>query len=42
MSMYFNMFITYLSNINCNCVMSIDYHDNFSKRMRNLYNKFEI
>ena len=42
MAMYLNVFITYLSNINCNFVMSFDYYDNFPKRMRNLNNKFEI
>jgi len=31
--------INYLSNINCNYMLSFDYHDNLLNRMRN--NKFE-
>ena len=42
MAMYLNVFITYLSSINCNFVMSFDYYDNFPERMINLNNKFEI
>ena len=36
MAMYLNVFITYLSSINCNFVMSFDYYDNFPERIINL------
>ena len=34
MIMYLNVFINYLSNINCKFVMRFGYHDNLLKRMR--------
>ena len=34
MAMYLNVPINYLSNINCNYVISFDYYDNLLKRMR--------
>ena len=41
MTMYLNVSINYLSNINFNYVMSFDYDNNLLKRMRNLNNTFE-
>ena len=32
---------SYLSNINCNYMISFNYHDNLFKKIRNLINKFE-
>ena len=34
MAMYLNVPINHLSNINCNYVMSFDYHNNLLKKMR--------
>ena len=34
MATYLNVPINYLSNINCNYVISFDYYDNLLKRMR--------
>ena len=36
MAVYLNVRINYLSNFNCNYVISFDYHDNLLKRMGNL------
>ena len=36
MTIYLNVRINYLSNFNCNYVISFDYHDNLLKRMGNL------
>ena len=41
MATYLNVPIYYLSNINCNYVISFNYYDNLLKRMRNLNDKFK-
>ena len=38
MTMYLNVPINNLSNVNCKFVMRFDYHDNLLKRMRNSNN----
>ena len=38
MTMYLNVPINYLRNINCKFVIRFDYYDNLLKRMRNLNN----
>ena len=41
MTMYLNVSINYLRNINFNYVMSFDYDNNLLKRRRNLNNSFK-
>ena len=41
-AMYLNVPINHLSNINCNYVISFDYHDNLLKRIRILKLKFLV
>ena len=38
MTMQLNVFIIYLSNINCTYLVKFDYYDNLFKRMRDLNN----
>ena len=40
MTMYLNVHINYLNNINYNYVINFDYHDNLFKKMKNFHNKF--
>ena len=39
MTIYSNLPINYLSNINCKFIMRFDYHDNGFMRMKNLKHK---